>query len=120
LLPPRTVTERLLANAWKLAEGEEEFTFLRTVVKGSDPAGSARTYEFQLLDRTDPKAGSTSMARTTGFPCAAAAAMLARGQYRDPGVRPPEMLARDEIASRHFLDALRGHGLSWTERWSDT
>jgi saccharopine dehydrogenase-like NADP-dependent oxidoreductase len=114
---PRALTERLLASAWRLSEGEEEFTFLRTIVRGLDPAGSPRAYRFELLDRTDAKARLTSMARTTGFPCAAAAAMLARGQYRDPGVRPPEMLARDEAASQRFLDALRARGLSWTESW---
>jgi lysine 6-dehydrogenase len=117
---PRDVTEKLLARAWKLTEGEEEFTYLRVVVRGSDSAGPLRRYEFELLDRADPTGGLTSMARTTGFPCAAVAAMLARGQYRDPGVRPPEMLAADPAASERFLEALRARGLSWTERWEDS
>jgi lysine 6-dehydrogenase len=116
-LSPRAVTERLLTRAWKLPEGEEEFTYLRVVVEGSDPAGSFRRYKFELLDRTDPTGGLTSMARTTGFPCAAAAAMLARGQYRDPGVRPPELLAKDPAASERFLEALRARGVAWAEGW---
>ncbi len=118
-LSPRAVTEKLLARAWKLPEGEGEFTFLRVAVRGSDSAGSLRRYGFELLDRTDPRGGLTSMARTTGFPCAAVAAMLARGQYRDPGVRPPEMLARDPAASVRFLEALRVRGLAWTESWEE-
>ncbi len=117
---PRAVTEKLLARAWKLTEGEEEFTYLRVVVRGSDSAGPLRRYEFELLDRTDPTDGLTSMARTTGFPCAAVAAMLARGDYRDPGVRPTEFLARDPTASAHFLEALRARGLSWTESWEES
>ena len=86
-------------------------------MRGSDSAGSLRRYKFELLDRTDPTGGLTSMARTTGFPCAAVAAMLARGHYRDPGVRPPEMLAADPAASARFLEALRARGLAWTEDW---
>ena len=116
---PRAVTEKLLSRAWKLGETEEEFTYLRVVVEGADSAGSLRRYRFELLDRTDSKSRLTSMARTTGFPCAAVAEMLARGQYRDPGVRPPEMLARDEGASDRFLEALRARGLTWTESWED-
>ncbi len=116
---PRAVTEKLLARAWKLTEGEEEFTCLRVVVTGSDSAGVLRRFGFELLDRTDPTDGLTSMARTTGFPCAAIAAMLARGDYRDPGVRPPEMLAADPAASGRFLEALRARGLSWTESWEE-
>jgi len=115
---PRAMTEKLLGRAWKLAEGEKEFTFLRAVVSGLDSAGKSRRYEFELLDRTDPERGMTSMARTTGYPCSAVAAMLARGEYRDPGVRPPEMLAADPDASARFLEALRARGLAWTETWS--
>ncbi len=114
-ISPRAMTEKLLARAWRLAESEEEFTFLRVDVQGRDSAGSSRRYEFELLDRTDPSGGQTSMARTTGFPCAAVAGMLARGQYRDPGIRPLELLARDPAASELFLQGLRRRGLAWTE-----
>jgi len=117
---PRAVAEKLLARAWNLGGGEEEFTFLKVVVKGRDSAGSPRLYRFELLDRTDAKNGVTSMARTTGFPCAALAAMLARGEYDDPGIRPPEMLARNPSVSARFLEALRARGLAWTENWEDS
>ncbi len=117
-ISPREMTERLLARAWRLAEGEEEFTFLRVDVRGRDSAGRSRRYEFELLDRTDRSGGRTSMARTTGFPCAAVAVMIARGRYRDPGVRPLEFLARDEDAATHLLEALRDKGLTFREVWS--
>jgi saccharopine dehydrogenase-like NADP-dependent oxidoreductase len=58
------------------------------------------------------------MARTTGFPCAVVAAMIARGHYQDPGVRPLEFLARDEDAATRLLDALRAKDLSFREVWS--
>jgi len=116
---PRAVTEKLLSRAWKLSEGEEEFTFLRVIVAGRASGAVGKRYVFELLDRTNRETGTTSMARTTGFPCAAAAAMLARGQYRDPGVRPPEFLARDPEASSRFLEALRARGLAFEELMID-
>jgi saccharopine dehydrogenase-like NADP-dependent oxidoreductase len=114
---PRSVTERLLSVAWKLREGEEEFTYLRVSVAGRDSSGVAKTCAFELLDRPGPGGGATSMARTTGFPCSVAAAMLARGQYRDPGVRPLELLAGDPRASLRFLEGLRARGLVFQETW---
>ena len=116
-IAPRTVTERLLSRAWKLAQGDEEFTYLRIAVSGRDRGGVPRRYGFELLDRTDLETGATSMARATGFPCAAVAAILARGEYREPGVRPPEFLAKDPEASSRFLEALRTRGLNWRENW---
>ena len=112
---PRAVTEKLLGRAWKLGEGEEEFTYMDVAVRGRDSSGSPRRYRFELLDRT--AGGVTSMARTTGFPCAVLAAMLARGQYRAPGVQPLERVAADPSASNRLLDGLRTRGLSWTEAW---
>jgi saccharopine dehydrogenase-like NADP-dependent oxidoreductase len=117
---PRAVTERLLSRAWKLADGEEEFTVLRVAVSGRGKDGTHRGYEFNLLDRTSRENGRTSMARTTGFPCTVLAAMLARGLYRDPGVRPLEFLAREPGVSAQFLDALKARGLEFREEWRRT
>jgi saccharopine dehydrogenase-like NADP-dependent oxidoreductase len=111
---PRLVTEKLLSVAWKLREGEEEFTFLRVTVTGRDSSGVAKTRAFELLDRPGG-GGATSMARTTGFPCAVAAAMLARREYRDPGVRPLELLVADPVAASRFLEGLRARGLAFQE-----
>jgi saccharopine dehydrogenase-like NADP-dependent oxidoreductase len=113
---PRAVTERLLSVAWKLREREEEFTYLRVSVAGRDATGLVKTSLFELLDRPGG-GGATSMARTTGFPCSVAAAMLARGQYRYPGVRPLELLAADTGASLRFLEGLRARGLTFQETW---
>ncbi|HYT31649.1 MAG TPA: saccharopine dehydrogenase C-terminal domain-containing protein [Thermoanaerobaculia bacterium] len=111
---PRALTERLLREAWKLSDGEEEFTLMRVTVIGRK-AGKRRRYVFEILDRTDQSTGTTSMARTTGYPCAIVAGMLARGEYRQPGVVAPEMLARDAATAAHFLEGLKARGISWTE-----
>jgi lysine 6-dehydrogenase len=52
------------------------------------------------------------MARTTGFPCAIVATMLARGQLSQPGVQPPERLAGDERFFDGMMEELRARGVT--------
>jgi saccharopine dehydrogenase-like NADP-dependent oxidoreductase len=112
---PRELTERLLFAAWKLPPGETELTVLRVIAEGTKD-GTRRRYVFDLLDRTDPATGTTSMARTTGFPCAIVARMLASGEYADPGIRALEHLARDDRAAERLLSELRGRGIDLREQ----
>ena len=111
---PRRVTERLLAQAWHLADDAEEFTYLKVAVTGRKFGKTVRT-SFELLDKTHRATGTTSMARTTAFPCAVIARMLARGEYRDPGVRPLEMLAANRDAAARFELGLTARGIRWTK-----
>jgi saccharopine dehydrogenase-like NADP-dependent oxidoreductase len=55
------------------------------------------------------------MARTTGFPCAIVARMLANREYADPGIRALEHLGRDEKISTSLLSALRTRGVEMRE-----
>jgi saccharopine dehydrogenase-like NADP-dependent oxidoreductase len=112
---PRDLTERLLFAAWKLPAGQAEVTVLRVVVEGSRNGRSERQV-FDLLDRTEEATGTTSMARTTGFPCAIVARMLASGEFADPGIRALEHLGRSEAASARLVADLRARGVEWKER----
>jgi lysine 6-dehydrogenase len=91
---PYDVTTRLLFDAWRMPEGEEDLTVMRVEVSGRC-AGVPRTYIWDLYDERDPKTGFGSMARTTGFPCAIVARLLASGALRRPGVIPPELMGGD-------------------------
>jgi len=113
-IAPREVTEQLLLRAWKLANDTEEFTYLKVTVKGRKLGRTLRT-TFELLDRTHRASGTTSMARTTAFPCVVVARMLARGEYRDPGVRPLEMLAANREAAARFELGLTARGIRWSK-----
>jgi saccharopine dehydrogenase-like NADP-dependent oxidoreductase len=84
---PRQVTESLLFPHWELPAGEEEFTLLRVEVHGQRN-GYKTAVGWQLFDRGGD--GATSMARTTGLPCVAAARRLVEGSFTRPGVYPPE------------------------------
>jgi saccharopine dehydrogenase-like NADP-dependent oxidoreductase len=111
---PREMTGRLLSRAWRLPHDAEEFTYLKVAVTGRKFGKTLRT-SFELLDKTHGATGTTSMARTTAFPCAVVARMLARGEYRDPGVRPLEMLAANRDAAARFELGLTARGIRWTK-----
>ena len=112
---PRALTEALLVKAWELPEGEEEFTVLRVIVEGSRE-GRSVCETWDLLDRTDRATRSTSMARTSGFPAAVVARLLAGGRVREPGLQPPELLARDPALSQTILDELARRGIAINRR----
>ncbi len=112
---PLDVTSKLLFPHWALEEGEEEFTVLRVVIEGKkDGTHVRRTYE--LYDEFDRDSGTTSMARTTGFPCTIIARMLARGKIDNPGVFPPELLARQRCLFDHVIHGLAARGVKLAER----
>ena len=111
---PRKVTEALLFHSWKRPEGEEELTFLRVLCEGRR-GGTRVRRTFELLDRTNPKTGDSSMARTTGFPCTTAARLLLEGAFTTPGVFPPELLAPDDVLYARFLRELAERGVAVEE-----
>jgi saccharopine dehydrogenase-like NADP-dependent oxidoreductase len=111
---PRKLTEALLFHAWRRPADEAELTFLRVVCDGTR-AGRRVRRTFELLDRTDPRTGDTSMARTTGFPCATGARLLLEGAFTRPGVFPPELLAGDDALYSRFLAELSARGVAVEE-----
>jgi len=115
---PRAVAEALLFPMWKRPEGEEEFTVLRVESKGLRAGRPARLVHG-LFDRTDPKTGATSMARTTGFPCVIAAQLLAAGTFREPGVFPLELLGARPGLFSAFVDGLAARGVAFSETRED-
>jgi saccharopine dehydrogenase-like NADP-dependent oxidoreductase len=88
---PRDLTARLLFPKWTYDEGEEDLTVKRVRIEGRRDGKRVR-YTWDLLDRYDPATNLRSMSRTTAFPAAIVTRMLARGEYREPGVHPPEDL----------------------------
>lgn len=109
---PLAMTVRLLSRAWALGPGEEEFTALRVEVEGLRDGRRERD-TWELLDRTDPVRGETSMARTTGFPAVEAARRILAGEV-PPGVHPPERLP-GAVAAK-VLDAVAARGVEIRRR----
>ena len=111
---PIDVTAQLLFAHWTPTPGETEFTVLRVIVRGKK-SGVAINRQFDLMDETDVKTCQSSMARTTGFPAAIMARMLARGEFREPGVFAPEQVAiKGEVMPR-MLAELSARGVAISE-----
>ena len=103
---PIDLTAKLLFPLLELKEGEMEFTVMRVIIEG-EKDGKKMRYTYDLLDYYDREKKETSMARTTGYPCAIVARIVARGDYQNPGVNPPEYLGKNHKIFHEILDELR-------------
>ncbi len=109
---PIDLTAQLLFPMWKLGEEEEEITVMRIVIEGREN-GVAQCYTYDLLDRYDPVTKTSSMARTTGYTCTAAARLVLSGQYSEKGVFPPEFLGANEHNVHFILQQLQERGVHY-------
>jgi saccharopine dehydrogenase-like NADP-dependent oxidoreductase len=109
---PVDVTAKLLFPKWKLKPGEEEFTVMRIRMEGEEN-GVAKSYEYNLLDRTEKSSGTLSMARTTGYTCTAVAHLVADGKFNRKGICPPEYLGEDEANFNFISQYLEKRGVHY-------
>jgi saccharopine dehydrogenase-like NADP-dependent oxidoreductase len=107
---PIDLTAKLLFPKWKLKPGEEEFTVMRIIISGEE-AGKEKRYQYNLLDRTDRKTNTLSMARTTGYTCTAAVNLVLDGKFSRKGICPPEFLGEDEANYKSIVEYLKQRGV---------
>ena len=112
---PRDVTETLLFDAWQFEDGEPDLTVGRITVEGVKDGKRVR-HTYNLLDYYNPDTETSSMARTTGYTCAAMARMVARGMWTEPGVAPAEIVGRSESCFDFVLKHLAERGVSLFHR----
>ena len=116
LVSPFDVTAQLLMDAWKLGPEEEEFTVMRVEISGRDAQGRCVTCLYDLYDECDPETGTSSMARTTGYPAAIAARMMADRSFCKPGVVPPELFGQDPDAFGAMIKGLAQRNITIEEK----
>ncbi|MEE2700271.1 MAG: saccharopine dehydrogenase C-terminal domain-containing protein [Bacteroidota bacterium] len=97
---PIDVTAKLLFPIWQMKEGDKDFTVMRIIIKGTKE-GKDVTYTYYLLDRFQDN--TTSMARTTGFTCAAIVNLVIEGSYNRIGISPPEYLGEHFNFVKEYL-----------------
>ncbi len=114
LIRPLDVTSELMYKEWSYAPGEEDLTVMRIIVEGMKDDRKHR-YTWDLLDYYDKQSQTTSMSRTTAFPCAIIARLIAKGKVNQPGVLPPELLGSDEELVSHVLGELESRGIKYTQ-----
>ena len=99
VVPFEFLTELL---APKLELGPQgDILVMRVIVEGLK-AGKKQQHIFELIDYFDPATQYTAMARTTGFPAAVAARMIAHDRLTKKGVRFPEQL----FVGDHFSELM--------------
>lgn len=110
---PIDVISALMFPKWTYNPGEEDLTIMRVTATGLH-RGVRTRLTWDLLDFYDKATHATSMARTTAFPCAIVARMLARGEITHTGVIPPEHLAKNPGMLDRVLEELRARGVRYT------
>lgn len=116
-LRPLDMAVKLLLEQWKLTPGEPEFTVMRVTVEGEED-GTRLRHVWEVHDEYDPVTGFSSMARTTGFTCTAAAQLLLEGKFREPGVHPPEIVARAAGCFDYIVAYLKERHVNYRHRAS--
>jgi lysine 6-dehydrogenase len=109
---PIDVTAKLLFPKWKLKPGEEEFTVMRIRISGEEN-GKKKSYEYNLLDRTDTNTATLSMARTTGYTCTAAVNLVLDGKFTRKGICPPEFIGEQEENFKFVVNYLKDRGVHY-------
>ncbi|HQU34077.1 MAG TPA: saccharopine dehydrogenase C-terminal domain-containing protein [Thermoanaerobaculaceae bacterium] len=111
---PLDLASRLLFPLWQFGPGEEDITAMRVVVEGTS-AGRRVRRAFEMLDRYDRVTKTSSMARTTGYTCAAGVRLVARGLWGRKGVSPPEFLGRERACYEFVMADLAVRGVAFRE-----
>ena len=110
---PLALTSELLIEQWQQGPTDYDVTAMRLEVEGLlDGQPTHRTYD--LCDHFDRQQGISSMARTTGYPCAAVARLVAAGTYRHPGVSPPELVGRHDACYEAVMADLEARGVTFS------
>ncbi len=114
---PRALTLMLLERKLAMHQGDKDMTLLRVDVKGRKRKGdkTTRTREYELVDRYDSATQTTSMARTTAYPCSTVAQMILEGKIAETGFIPPELAIRDDRFDE-YVSRLERKGLNIKER----
>ena len=92
---PFETTSEILKKAWKLNPDEKEFTIMKIILDLEDGSGR-REIVYDLFDRYDDASGFSSMARTTGYTCTAAANLILKGGFNEKGLFPPENIGIEQ------------------------
>ena len=101
---PREVAVHLLRE--HLSFDEPDVILLRVSARGTI-AGEQREIRYEMIDNYDQSTGLSAMMRTTGFPIAQVAFMIANGAITARGAIPQEKC----VPTQPFLSGLLEHGL---------
>ncbi len=109
---PLELTSHLLFPQWQFEEGEPDCTVMRITAEGL--LGKVPTrLSWDLVDHLDPETNFTSMSRTTGFPAASIARMIADGSLRKRGLLAPEEIAGEKGLLDRVMKDMTARGVRY-------
>ena len=103
---PRRVFGDLLVG--KLPHDEPDYVLVRVEFKGD-----GKTLRYDIIDAFDPATGLSSMMRTTAFPAAIVALMMARGDIAKKGALPQERCVPPDL----FMTELAKRKIEVKQTW---
>jgi lysine 6-dehydrogenase len=103
---PRQLLGELLVR--NLPADEPDVVLVRVEV-----SGGGRTLRYDIIDRYDPSSGLSAMMRTTAFPAAIVALIMARGQVTARGALPQERCIPPDL----FMRELAARKINVVESW---
>ncbi len=105
-LTPRQLFADLLVR--NLPADEPDVVLVRV-----DFAGGGKKLRYQIIDRYDEASGLSAMMRTTAFPAAIVALIMARGQVTAKGALPQERCIPPDL----FVRELAARNIQMTQEW---
>jgi len=108
---PRKITGLLLEKALR---GEGKDAVLMSIAIDGTVGGKNRSLTYRMIDYYDDKTNLTAMMRSTGFPSAIIAQMLAEGKIEKKGVVPQEL----SVPPEQFVQEIARRNLKLEEIWN--
>ena len=105
IVPRQVLSDLLVRN---LPADEPDVVLVRI-----DFAGGGKSLRYQIIDRYDEATGLSAMMRTTAFPAAIVALMMARKQVTARGALPQERCIPPEL----FVRELAARNIEMSEEW---
>ncbi|MBK12483.1 MAG: saccharopine dehydrogenase [Crocinitomicaceae bacterium] len=109
---PLELTSHLLFPQWTFEDFEPDCTVMRITAEG-DLGKVPTRLTWSLVDHLDSETGYTSMSRTTGFPAAVVARMIADGSLRKRGLFAPEQIAGEKGLLDRMMKELADRGVNY-------
>lgn len=113
---PRGLLSTLLDKKLAMHQGDKDMTLMRVLVQGRKKKGdrATRIHQYEMIDHFDVETQTTSMARTTAYPCSTVGQMILEGRITERGFIPPELAIKDDRFD-DFISRLERKGLSIKE-----
>jgi saccharopine dehydrogenase-like NADP-dependent oxidoreductase len=92
-------------------KSEGDFTVMDVLIEGIEN-GKKTSHHYFVFDEYDSREDNSSMARTTGFTCCAAARYFLDYNYNRKGICPPEYLGEDDDFYNFVLTYLEKKGIT--------